>query len=82
MHSRIMFVNRSPRPSARYVPYKTALLIVGGATGLVGMLLDVHWMVVLAIAIVGVGFLLRFLPGPDETDNGVRPDHIPPGGSE
>ncbi|HKI94869.1 MAG TPA: hypothetical protein VJ992_06210 [Gemmatimonadales bacterium] len=75
-------MNRSRHHSARHVPYKTALLIVGGATGLVGMLLDIHWMVLLAIAIVGVGFLLRFLPGPDESDDGVRPDHIPPGGSE
>lgn len=68
MHSRFMFVNRSRRHSARHLPYKTALLVVGGATGLVGMLLDIGWMVVLAIGIVGAGFLLRFLSAPDETD--------------
>lgn len=69
MHSRRMFVNRSRHRSARHLPYKTALLVVGGATGLVGMLLDIGWMVVLAMGIVGAGFLLRFLPGPKETDD-------------
>lgn len=69
MHSRFMFVNRSRHRSARHLPYKTALLVVGGATGLVGMLLDIHWMVVLAIGVVGAGFLLRFLPMPDDTDD-------------
>ena len=64
-----MFVNRSQRHSARHLPYKTARLVVGGATGLVGMLLDIHWMVVLAIGIVGAGFLLRFLPAPHEADD-------------
>jgi len=64
-----MFVNRSGHHSVRHLPYKKALLVVGGTTGLVGMLLDIHWMVVLAIGIVGAGFLLRFLPAPGAPDD-------------
>jgi hypothetical protein len=35
------------------------------------MVLDFGWMVGLAAAFVGVGILLRFLPAPDETEDGT-----------
>jgi hypothetical protein len=37
---------------------------VGAIVGLVGMWADQHWMVNLAIAVLGIGIALRFLRGP------------------
>lgn len=67
-----MFFDRSHTHSARFLPWKTALLFVGGGIGLVGMVLDRGWVVTVGICLVGIGFLLRFVP--------ARPERAPEDG--
>lgn len=58
-----MFLSRTPRSgSDRFLPFKLAALLIGCLLGLVGMAISRPLVVDLAIGVVLVGFLLRFLP--------------------
>lgn len=64
-----MFFSRRPRTAPdRFLPVKLAALVGGGILGLVGMRIESTLLVSIAIAVVLVGFLLRFVrqPGPGE----------------
>lgn len=49
-----------------YLPLKMAIFVIGAAFGLAGMAMDERWLILTGIAILAVGFLLRFLPRRDE----------------
>jgi multisubunit Na+/H+ antiporter MnhF subunit len=60
-----VFFSRRPRTGRdRFLPVKLASLIVGGILGLVGMRINSSLLVSIAIAVVLVGFLLRFVRQP------------------
>jgi hypothetical protein len=72
-----VFFSRRPRPGRdRFLPAKLALLTVGGVLGLVGMRINSSLLVSIAIAVVLVGFLLRFVRQPDV--NGDAKDPLNP----
>lgn len=50
---------RGPDP---YLAAKIALFVLGAAVAFVGMAIDKQWVISVAIGILFVGFLLRFLP--------------------
>jgi hypothetical protein len=56
-----MFFSRRQRGPDRYLPWKTAALLLGIGIALLGFELESRWVVNLAIAVVLAGFLLRFL---------------------
>lgn len=56
-----MFISRRPRGPDRYLAWKTAALLAGIGTALLGFKLESRWVVNLAIVVVAAGFLLRFL---------------------
>lgn len=53
---------RGPDP---YLDWKIGLFMVGGAAGVTGMALEKSWLVGVAIGLLAIGFVLRFLPRPD-----------------
>ncbi len=61
-----MFFSRRRREPDRYLRWKAAALLVGIGVALIGFELESRWVVNLAIAVVLVGFSLRFL------DRGAR----------
>ncbi len=88
-----MFLDRSRRVPGRFVGLKIGLFFAGAAVLLAGMVMERDVLVAVAIAILGVGFLLRFLDrrepvrwvadedDPDEDD--LPDDHpLPPGVNE
>ncbi len=58
--------SRERRGADRWLDAKLLLFSLGGAVGVSGMLLDREWLVLTGIAILVVGFLLRFLPRDEE----------------
>lgn len=58
----MFLASRSRRGADRFLAWKTVLLLVGIGLGLLGMRLENRWIVSAAIAVVLVGFGLRFLP--------------------
>lgn len=56
-----MFFHRRRAGRDRFLPAKLASLVVGGVLGLVGMRINNSLLVSIAIAVVLVGFLLRFV---------------------
>jgi hypothetical protein len=67
-----VFVNRRSR-SAGHLEWRIRLFGVGAIVGLAGMYARIRWMIWIALAVLAVGFLLRFLPargtdGGDSTD--------------
>lgn len=51
----------------RLLPWKVRALVVGAALAVVGMGLDLGWLVWSGIGVLAVGLLLRFLPEPDDS---------------
>lgn len=60
----MLFVDRGRRAD-RYpwIEWKMRLFVVGAALGVGGMVLEMDWIIVLAIVVLFCGFLLRFVPG-------------------
>jgi hypothetical protein len=67
-----MLLDREQR-AGRYLEWKVRLFSLAAVTALVGMYLDVRWMVGLAIAILLAALLLRFL-GDTSGDEGDGED--------
>ncbi len=59
----MLITRRSTTGSDKFTIYKTLLLVVGLAFFLVGIRLEQSWPVWVAVAFVGIAFLLRFVPG-------------------
>ncbi len=59
-----MLIDRHRRAD-RYpwLEWKVRLFVVGAGLAVVGMALETQWIVAVAIVILFVGFLIRFLPG-------------------
>ena len=55
----ILFLDRSRTDDERYLRARTALMCVGAGLGLAGMLLDILWLIWLALAILLAGVALR-----------------------
>ncbi len=73
-----MFINRRRRSGRdRLLPAKVVTLLIGGVLAAVGMSAGNSTLVNVAIAVVLVGFLLRFWPHP--RDPADQPESAPPG---
>lgn len=69
-----MFFDRSRR-AGRYLEWKVRIFTVGAVLAVVGMATNQSWMTWVAIAVLGAGLALRFLPGGREVaDDGAMPD--------
>lgn len=60
------------RRAGRYLEWKVGLFSVGAVLGVAGMLLEEGWMTLVAIVVLLLGMLLRFLPdrGGESPENG------------
>ncbi len=58
----VFFPSRSRRGPDRYMPWKAAALLIGAVLVLAGGRLAWPWAVWAGIAVLAVGFMLRFLP--------------------
>jgi len=56
-----IFASRSRPREDRYLRLRVALLCVGAGLGLTGMLLDIAWMIWIALAALLAGLALRHL---------------------
>jgi hypothetical protein len=65
----IIFLNRSRTAEDRYLRARTALMCVGAGLGLGGMLLDIAWLIWLALAILLAGVALRLVRPPGEGED-------------
>jgi hypothetical protein len=61
-----MFVDHSPDRPVRHLKWRLRLLSLGGVSAVAGLYLASRAVIWVAIAFLFAGFLLRFLPGPDE----------------
>lgn len=55
------FIRRSGSPSGHLLGWRVALFGVGGILAVIGMGIQLRWLVNVAIGVLFVGFLLRFL---------------------
>ena len=61
-----IFASRSRPGEDRYLHARVALMCAGAGLGLAGMLLDISWVVWIALAALLAGLVLRRLRVPDE----------------
>lgn len=67
-----IFADRSRRGPDPFLDWKVRLFFAGAVAALLGMAFDSRWLVGAAIALLALGFLLRFLGGrgrPDPEDD-------------
>ena len=69
-----IFASRSRPREDRYLHLRVALLCVGAALGLAGMLLDIAWLIWIALAALLAGLALRHLRvrGQGADDEGIE----------
>lgn len=72
-----MKVDRDPARPVRHLEWRVRLLGVGAVLALAGMAMERTWMVNVAIAVLAVGFLLRFVPGPRDGAPGATDSDLP-----
>lgn len=65
----IVFLNRSRTGEDRYLRARAALMCAGAGLGLAGMVLDIAWMIWLALAILLAGVALRHVRPRAEGDD-------------
>lgn len=57
------FLHRHSGPvDARFLEVRVALFTIGAVLGMAGIYLDTPWMVGVAIGVLAVGFVIRFVP--------------------
>jgi hypothetical protein len=66
-----MFVDRQRR-SDPWLEWKVRFFLLGAGVAVVGIGMGIAWVVGVAIVILFVGFVIRFLPRPEE--EGADPD--------
>lgn len=72
-----MKVDRDPGRPVRHLEWRVRLMGVGAVLALAGMAMERAWMVNVAIAILAVGFFLRFIPGPHDGASGDTDSELP-----
>lgn len=71
----ILFIRRSRREgSDPHLKLKVVLFVLGAIMAIAGMLLVWTWLVAAAMVVLGVGFIVRFLPGRGHTADEERAD--------
>lgn len=73
-----MFVSRRRGSHAAHLEWRIRIFGVGAILGIAGMIAEMRWMIWIALGVLMVGFLLRFLPGEDEAggdDAGKNDSH-------
>ena len=70
-----IFASRSRSREDRYLHARVALMCAGAGLGLAGMLLDIGWLIWIALAALLAGLALRHLRtrGRDADEEGVEP---------
>jgi hypothetical protein len=62
--SPLVFLDRSRRAEGYpWLVWKVRFFVIGAALAVGGMVLEMDWIVGLAIVVLALGFLVRFLPG-------------------
>ena len=64
----LALIDRSKRRDLRHLEWKVRLFGIGAAMGLGGIWFESSWLVLGGIAVLLVGFVLRFLPKDREPD--------------
>lgn len=62
----MVFVDRDPDREVKHLAWRVRLFGAGAILGVLGIYLDARWLIWVAIAVLVVGFFLRFVPGPGE----------------
>jgi len=68
-----MFYSSRTGPD-KYLPWKLGAFVIGVALILLGDRLGLRWMIWIAIGILAIAFLLRFLPESTRGPNSPDPD--------
>lgn len=71
----MFFASRERKGPDRYYPAKLMLFIVGAGLLLLGIRLEWNWVVYVAIGVLVVAGLLRFLPHSSQDRGTNTPDH-------
>lgn len=61
-----MFLDHGSRRPVHRLEWRIRLMGVGAILAVVGMYFEARWMIWIAIAVLVLGFLLRFLPGEEQ----------------
>lgn len=64
----LLFADRSRRGPDPFLRWKVRLFLGGAVAALFGMARDSSWLLGVAVALLGAGFVLRFIPGDGEED--------------
>jgi hypothetical protein len=60
----LVFMDRRRKADAYpWLVWKVRLFVIGACLAVGGMVMDMDWLILLAIAALVAGFLVRFLPG-------------------
>lgn len=66
----LFFISRSPTDSGPLLSWRVAFFGVGGILAVLGMGLEIRWLVNVAIGVLSLGFLLRFAGGERGSEEG------------
>lgn len=75
----LFFISRSSTPNPRLLGLRIALFGVGAIVAVIGMGLQVTWLVNAAIVVLVAGFVLRFVRSSEEPEVGDSHDEGPVG---
>lgn len=60
----LLFMDRRRRADEYpWLMWKVRLFVIGACLAVGGMVMDLGWLILLAIGVLAAGFLIRFLPG-------------------
>ena len=68
----MVFIDRSPERPVRFLEWRVRLFGAGAILAVAGMAAEMGWLIWIAIVVLLVGFLLRFVPVPDESEPAGR----------
>lgn len=66
----MVFVDRDPDRQVKHLTWRVRLFGGGAILALVGIYFNARWLIWAAMAVLVVGFLLRFAPTPDGEGEG------------
>lgn len=62
----MVFVDHDPEREVKHLTWRVRLFGAGAILGVLGIYFDARWLIWAAIAVLVVGFFLRFIPAPEE----------------